>query len=77
MGATEGKKHTLGVIRKIDKNFLFCEGNIRKLTLCVNKKCIVTYSVSGLWDRGSGFKCSEKVMIGVFQADMVEEIAFN
>jgi hypothetical protein len=52
MGATEGKKHTLGMIRKIDKNFLFCGGNIRKLTLCVKKKCIVTYSVSGLWDRG-------------------------
>ncbi len=47
------------------------------MALCVKIKCIATYSVSGLGDRGRGFECSEKVMIGVFQADMVEEIAFN
>ena len=61
----------------IDKNFLFCGGSKGELALCVNKKCIATYSVSGLWYRGWGFECSEKVMIGVFQADMVEEIVFN
>ena len=35
-----------------DKTFLFR----------VNKKCIATYSMSGLGDRGWGFECSEKVM---------------
>ena len=53
-----------------DKNFLFCVGSIGKLALCVKRKCVATYSVSGLWDGGCGFECLEKAMIGVFQADM-------
>ena len=35
-----------------DKNFPFCGGSIGELALCIKKKCIATYSVSGLWDRG-------------------------
>ena len=53
-----------------DKNFLFCVGSIGKLALCAKRKCVATYSVSGLWDSGCGFECLEKARIGTFQTDM-------
>ncbi len=45
--------------KAVDKTSFFYVWSIGKLALCVKRKCAANYSVSGLWDGGCGFECSE------------------